>query len=181
MRVKAVGPQATTCLTSPTCPTRPSHNRACVGTTAIRSWCGSYRAPTPRISSKNGSAASPNGSARWSDRRCPVPPFWPSTPSPSYGCSSPCGCPRATKSRAGWRSRSRPIIGVNGVGHILGSLATRSYSPGLITGVVLYLPLAKLLLMRAWLQARRETWRIGVVSGIVLHALVIVVASSMTS
>ena len=86
------------------------------------------------------------------------------------------------REESGWMAIAMAtILGVNGVGHVLGTLATRSYSPCLITGVVLYLPLAKLLLMRAWLQARRETWRLGVLSGLVIHALVIVVAYSMTS
>ena len=86
------------------------------------------------------------------------------------------------REESGWMAIAiATILGVNGVAHIFGSLATRSYSPGLITGVVLYLPLAKLLLMRAWLQARRETWRVGVVSGVVLHALMMVVAYSLTA
>jgi hypothetical protein len=85
------------------------------------------------------------------------------------------------REESGWMAIAiAAVIGVNGLGHILGSLATRSYSPGLITGVVFYLPLAKLVLMRAWLQARPEAWRFGVVSGIVFHTLVFVVAYATT-
>jgi hypothetical protein len=86
------------------------------------------------------------------------------------------------RERSGWMAIAlATIIGVNGVGHILGSLATRSYSPGLITGVVFYLPLAKLVLMRAWLQASGDMWRYGVASGIAIHAVVVVVAYSLTA
>ena len=85
------------------------------------------------------------------------------------------------REESGWMAIAiATIIGINGVGHILGSLATRSYSPGLITGVVLYLPLAKLVLRRAWLQSRRETWRMGVIGGIAIHAAVVIVAYSLT-
>jgi hypothetical protein len=72
------------------------------------------------------------------------------------------------------------VLGVNGVAHLLASLATRTYSPGLITGVVIYLPLAKLVLMRAWLQAGPAAWRLGVASGLAFHAAVVVVAYSLT-
>ena len=73
------------------------------------------------------------------------------------------------------------ILVVNGVAHVLGSLITGSYSPGLITGVVLYLPLAQLALMRAWVQAPREMFTRGVMAGLVAHALVVVVAYAVAA
>jgi hypothetical protein len=68
------------------------------------------------------------------------------------------------------------ILLVNGIAHVLGSLATGTYSPGLITGVVLYLPLAQLSLLRAWSQAEGENFGRGVAAGFALHALVVVIA-----
>ena len=61
------------------------------------------------------------------------------------------------------------IVLVNGVGHLLGSLATGTYSPGLLTGIMLYLPLGQLLLIRAWHQASGTTLATGILSGIVAH------------
>jgi hypothetical protein len=34
------------------------------------------------------------------------------------------------------------LIFVNGTGHVLGSIVTKSYSPGTITGILLYLPIS---------------------------------------
>jgi hypothetical protein len=79
--------------------------------------------------------------------------------------------------RNGWMGIAvATILLVNGTAHILGSLVTRSYSPGLLTGIVLYLPLGQLTLMRAWLQSSRATFAGGVVAGLAVHALVVVVA-----
>jgi hypothetical protein len=68
------------------------------------------------------------------------------------------------------------ILLVNGIAHILGSLVTGTYAPGLFTGVVLYLPLAQLVLLRAWSQADSAMFSRGVASGMILHALVFVTA-----
>ena len=68
------------------------------------------------------------------------------------------------------------ILLVNGVAHLFGSLATGSYSPGLFSGVILYLPLASLVLLRASGQAGRDLVATGVVVGIALHALVVMIA-----
>jgi hypothetical protein len=65
---------------------------------------------------------------------------------------------------------------LNGTLHILGSLATGSYSPGLFTGFVLYLPLSQLTLMRAWSQAVNGLFGLGVLAGLAFHATVMLVA-----
>ena len=84
----------------------------------------------------------------------------------------------ATRSEAnGWMGIAiATILLTNGVAHLLGSLATAAYSPGLFTGIVLYLPLASLLLLRAWPQAEGDQFGKGVVAGIALHTLVVVIA-----
>jgi len=68
------------------------------------------------------------------------------------------------------------VVFTNGVLHLLGSLATATYSPGLITGVVLYLPLGHLALLRAWDQAPGSSLGKGIGAGLAAHAVVILVA-----
>jgi hypothetical protein len=68
------------------------------------------------------------------------------------------------------------IVFVNALLHVVSSLATRSYSPGLFTSVVLYLPLGQLALARAWLQAPDGLFGRGVLVGLALHAIVVAVA-----
>ena len=65
------------------------------------------------------------------------------------------------------------IVLVNGVLHLLGSLATASYSPGVVSGSLLYLPLGALALREG-----RTGERFGgaVALGLALHALVAVIA-----
>jgi hypothetical protein len=84
----------------------------------------------------------------------------------------------AARAATGRESRGWLAIGiatavlVNGAAHLLASLATGRYAPGLVTGVVLYIPLAQLLLLRAWHQAPEPIFWRGVLAGIVAHALV---------
>ena len=73
------------------------------------------------------------------------------------------------------------VLLVNGFAHIAGSLVTRSYSPGLFTGVVLYLPLAQLALIRAWLQSSRGLFARGLLVGLAAHALVLAVAYALVT
>ncbi len=65
------------------------------------------------------------------------------------------------------------VLLVNGLAHIAGTLVTRTYSPGLVTGVVLYLPIAPLVLFRARSQA---AFGRGVAAGVALHGVVMVLA-----
>lgn len=71
------------------------------------------------------------------------------------------------------------LLFANGVLHILGSIATGRYSPGLITGVILYVPLGQLALMRAWQQAPDAFFVRGVLAGLAVHALVSFVAFAL--
>lgn len=66
----------------------------------------------------------------------------------------------------------------NGLLHLLGSLATASYSPGLFTGVVLYLPLGLLALLRAWDQVPASFLWKGIGAGLAAHGLVSLVAAT---
>ena len=68
---------------------------------------------------------------------------------------------------------------VNTASHIGGALLTRGYAPGLISAVVLYVPLGALTLLRAADQAPRHLGR-GMTAGVLLHALVFVLAFAVT-
>jgi Protein of unknown function with HXXEE motif len=68
------------------------------------------------------------------------------------------------------------LLFANGLLHLLGSIMTGTYSPGVVTGVVLYVPLGLLALMRAWTQAPPGFVARGVLSGIGAHVLVSLLA-----
>jgi hypothetical protein len=68
------------------------------------------------------------------------------------------------------------VLVVNALAHAFGTLVTSSYSPGLVTALLLYLPLAGLVLLRASSRADRAAFRTGVVTGFAIHALVFLVA-----
>jgi hypothetical protein len=73
------------------------------------------------------------------------------------------------------------VVLVNAFLHILGSLVTATYSPGLFTAVILYLPLSQLLLMRAWSQAEPGVFQRGVWAGVLVHAAVMLTAFTAAS
>jgi hypothetical protein len=73
------------------------------------------------------------------------------------------------------------ILLVNGLLHILGTIVTRSYSPGLFSTIILYAPLTQLTLMRAWSQTTSGVVRRGVIAAIVLHAAVIMIAYTLAT
>jgi hypothetical protein len=73
------------------------------------------------------------------------------------------------------------ILFVNALAHVLGTLATRTYSTGLFTSVILYLPLSQLVLFRAWRQAEGAAFRQGVVAGLGLHVLVLAIAFGVSA
>ena len=79
--------------------------------------------------------------------------------------------------RAGWMAVAiATIAALNGTVHVLGTLVTGRYSPGLISGVVLYLSLGTLTLLRASYQAHAGAVTRGVLAGVAIHAAVFVVA-----
>jgi hypothetical protein len=71
------------------------------------------------------------------------------------------------------------IVLVNTASHLLGALVTQGYAPGLISAVVLYIPLGALTMMRALDQAAGHIAR-GVITGLLLHAAVFVIAFGVT-
>ena len=94
----------------------------------------------------------------------------------------------ATAAHAATRSEARGWAAValatalmsNGILHALGSVATGTYSPGLLTAMILYVPLSLLFFMRATVQASSGMMTRGVLVGLAFHALVIMAAFSVT-
>jgi Protein of unknown function with HXXEE motif len=72
------------------------------------------------------------------------------------------------------------IVLVNTCAHAAGALLTGSYSPGLISAVVLYVPLGLLAMIRAVDQAPHAQLSRGIVAGLLIHALVFAVAFTFT-
>ena len=86
-----------------------------------------------------------------------------------------------TRESLGWLTIAiAAVLVVNGLLHLLGSLVTGAYSPGLITSVVLYFPLGQLVLMRAWGQARPVFWR-GVLTAVAGHTIVSFIALTIAA
>jgi len=57
------------------------------------------------------------------------------------------------------------ITAVNGIGHLAGSVATRSYSPGTVSGVGLWAPLGLFAVLRSRQLLPRPVWRRGIMAG----------------
>ena len=77
-----------------------------------------------------------------------------------------------------WASAGWCVIAVatvallNSVAHLGASLLTATYSPGLVTGLALWLPLALVALSRAWRETEPGFFATGVLAGLAGHALV---------
>lgn len=68
------------------------------------------------------------------------------------------------------------VVVVNAGLHLLGSLATASYSPGLATGLALYLPVGGWSLAAGLRRLPAATYSRAVAGGLVIHLLVALVA-----
>jgi hypothetical protein len=68
---------------------------------------------------------------------------------------------------------------LNALGHVAGTLASGAYSPGLLTSVVMWLPLGLLTLVRAIYQASRRTLAVGTSVGVAIQAVVTIVAAGL--
>jgi hypothetical protein len=85
-----------------------------------------------------------------------------------------------TREQAGWAGIAvAAAAGVNALAHLAGSLLTAEYSPGLFTGVVLYVPLSFLTLTRAFQQAPPRAFATGLATGAAANVVVFLVASSI--
>jgi hypothetical protein len=68
------------------------------------------------------------------------------------------------------------ITAVNGIGHLAGSVVTRSYSPGLVSGVTVWAPLGLFAVLRGRRLLPRAAWRRGVLTGVLILGGVMLLA-----
>lgn len=68
------------------------------------------------------------------------------------------------------------VVLVNGLVHAIASVLTLSYSPGLISGLLLFVPLGAITLKRARANMNRRTFRAGLIVGILMHGVVVLLA-----
>ena len=68
------------------------------------------------------------------------------------------------------------VVLINGLVHAGASAVTASYSPGLISGLLLFVPLGLVTLRRARMQVNARTFRAGVILGVLMHGIVVLLA-----
>ena len=67
------------------------------------------------------------------------------------------------------------VVMVNGLAHLAGSVWTGTYSPGVVSGTLLWIPLGLVTLYRGWHGATGRSFFSGVVVGLLIHALLFLV------
>lgn len=67
------------------------------------------------------------------------------------------------------------IVTINATLHLGVTLATLSYSPGLVSGMLLWLPLGVSTLVRGHRTLSRRSFRAGLLAGVIAHVLVPIV------
>jgi len=68
------------------------------------------------------------------------------------------------------------LLGLNGILHTLATFGLGQYSPGAVTGLVLYVPLSIIVLRSSAGQLSSTTFRRSIVGGILFHGLVTILA-----
>ena len=69
------------------------------------------------------------------------------------------------------------VVLINGFAHVAASAATRSYSPGVISGALLWLPLGAWTLAAARRSLSRRDFGVGLAAGVLMHAAVTLLAA----
>ena len=64
------------------------------------------------------------------------------------------------------------VVLVNGFSHLLGSLWTWTYSPGVISGLVIWIPLGAATFYRALGRVTRRSFLYGIMAGAVIHGAI---------
>jgi len=70
----------------------------------------------------------------------------------------------------------RTITAINGIGHLAGSVVTRSYSPGTVSGVALWAPLGLFAVLRSRQLLPHPLWRRGIMAGALILGSVALLA-----
>lgn len=68
------------------------------------------------------------------------------------------------------------LLVLNGLLHLLGTIATETYSPGLVTGLALYVPLGVVILRAERSHLPAATFARAVLGGVALHGVVALAA-----
>jgi len=68
------------------------------------------------------------------------------------------------------------ITAANGIGHLAGSVVTRSYSPGVVSGVGVWAPLGLFAVIRSRQLLPRPVWRRGIMTGALILGSVALLA-----
>jgi hypothetical protein len=68
------------------------------------------------------------------------------------------------------------VVLINGLVHAGASVVTHSYSPGVISGLLLFVPLGVITLLRARETVNRRTLRAGIIVGVLMHGAVVLLA-----
>jgi Protein of unknown function with HXXEE motif len=71
------------------------------------------------------------------------------------------------------------MILTNALAHALGSLVTHSYSPGTVTGLLLWLPLGGAILYQGRIPNCRFPWYLGLILGTAMNFAVIVLTMNL--
>ena len=66
------------------------------------------------------------------------------------------------------------VVFINGLTHLVGSSMTISYSPGMITGTIFWLPLGGYTLLLANKYLGRAQFTSSVITGILLHTIILI-------
>jgi hypothetical protein len=69
------------------------------------------------------------------------------------------------------------VVFINGVAHVLGSILTWTYSPGAVSGLLLWIPLGAATFYRARRRVTRRSFIAGVVVGAFIHGILFLVLS----
>jgi hypothetical protein len=70
------------------------------------------------------------------------------------------------------------VVIINAVAHLAGGIWTGTYSPGVISGVLLWVPLGAATFYRAWKRVSVRSFVSGVLAGAAVHGMLFLVLSS---
>lgn len=70
------------------------------------------------------------------------------------------------------------IVFINGIAHLVGSIWTNTYSPGVVSGLLLWIPLGAATFYRAWRRVTRRSFVSGLLAGVSVHALLFLILLS---
>ena len=70
---------------------------------------------------------------------------------------------------------------LNTAGHLAGSFLARAYSAGLMSAVVLWVPLAMLMLLRVWDQTSSKTLGVGIAIGVLIECTAFLLFSTLSN